>query len=242
MMRAAACFVLLTKGILLAQSSPVQQFEVASIKPTPPDRWNGPSGGRSGQGKYTMYNRTLKTYILRAYFIGPNQLSGGPDWLDQDRYDIDAKAGQPVDDDAVIMVMLRNLLAERCKLVLHHENRPIEAYILEVARNGPKLEKALASDSDATTNGGHGTIEARVISMERFAEVLSRQMDLPVVNRTGLGGKFNVTLKWSPESDQAPDRGPSIFTAIQQLGLRLEARKIPIDVLVIDHVERPSPN
>ena len=241
MMRAAA-IVFLTTGILGAQSSPVPRFDVASIKPTPPDRWNGPSGGNSSNGRYAMYNRTLKTYILRAYFLGPNQLTGGPDWLDADRYDIDAKAGSPNDDDGVMMQMLRTLLAERCKLALHHENKPIVAYILEVARKGPRLEKAVDGSSGAVTNSGHGTIDAKLISMNRFAEVLSRQMDLPVVDQTHLVGNFNVSLKWSPESDQAPDRGPSIFTAIQQLGLRLQARKIPIDVLVIDHVERPSEN
>ncbi|MES1262251.1 MAG: TIGR03435 family protein [Acidobacteriota bacterium] len=164
------------------------------------------------------------------------------------RFDIEARAGQPIDDDSALMAMLRTLLAERFHLVAHRESKPIAAYVLTVARNGPRLEKAL--DGEATTNSGHGSIDARVITMQRFAEVLSRQMDFPVVDQTRLEGAFNVNLKWSPESDRpvkpgelpALDTGPSVFTAIQQLGLRLQARKTPVDVLVIDHAEMPSEN
>ena len=145
-----------------------------------------------------MHNRTLKTYIMRAYFVGPNQIVGGPPWLDSDRFDINAKADQPIDDDEALMAMLRTLLAQRCKLVIHHEDKPTNVYVLEVAKSGPKLETAESRDSNSTTNSGHGRIEARVISMKRFAEVLSRQMDLPVVDRTGLDGSFNLKLKWSP--------------------------------------------
>ena len=87
---------------------------------------------------------------------------------------------------------LRTLLAERCKLEIHHESKPIEAYVPEVAKSRPKLEKAVDSASSATTNSGHGSIDARVISMKRFAEVLSRQTDLPVVDQTGLEGEFSI--------------------------------------------------
>jgi uncharacterized protein (TIGR03435 family) len=248
--RAAASVVFLLLGTLYTQPVPAPRFEVASIKSTPPDQWNGSSGGNAGKGKYMMHNRTLKTYIMRAYFVGPNQIVGGPPWLDSDRFDINAKADQPIDDDEALMAMLRTLLAQRCKLAIHHESKPIEAYALEVAKSGPMLEKAVDSPASATTDSGHGRIDARVISMKRFAEVLSRQMDLPVVDQTGLEGEFNLRLKWSPESDQPvkPGQLPSIdsrlsvFTAIQQLGLRLQARKTPVDVLVIDHVEMPSEN
>jgi len=139
----------------------------------------------------------------------------------------------------------------RFKLTIHRESKPIEAYVLEVAKREPKLEKAVDSPSSAATNSGHGSIDARVITMKRFAEVLSRQMDLPVVDQTGLEGAFNLKLKWSCESDQpvkpgelpSMDSGPSVHTAIQdQLGLRLHAQKVPIEVLVVDHIEKPSEN
>jgi uncharacterized protein (TIGR03435 family) len=121
--------------------------------------------------------------------------------------------------------------------------------VLEVAKNGPKLEKAEGGES--TTNSGRGLLDARNTTMDRFAEVLSRQMDLPVVNRTGLEGVFNLKLEWTPESakqikpgaDGAAMEGPSIFTAIQQqLGLRLRSQKTPVEILVIDHAEKPSEN
>jgi uncharacterized protein (TIGR03435 family) len=250
LIRTIASVVLLTIPNLYAQPVPPPRFEVASIKPTPPELQDGHSGGHSSNGKYDMHNRTLKTYIMRAYYVGPNQISGGPSWLDSDRFDINAKSEEETDGDEVLMAMLRTLLADRCKLAIHVESKPIEAYVLEVAKNGPKLEKAKDPTASATTNSGHGTIDARVISMKRFAEVLSRQMDLPVVDQTGLEGVFNIKLSWSPETDQpvkagqlpAMDTGPSIFTAIQQLGLRLHSRKTPVDVLVIDHVEKPSAN
>jgi uncharacterized protein (TIGR03435 family) len=197
-----------------------------------------------------MHNRTLKTYIERAFYIGPNQVAGGPKWLDEDRFDIDAKAGQPTDNDEELMVMLRALLAERFKLAFHRQTKPVEAYVLEVARGGPKLERASEPLSSSTTNGGQGSIDARVITMKRFAEVLSRQMDLPVIDATGVGGAFNLKLKWSREADRPlkpgeqrlADDGPSVFTAIQELGLRLQARKVPVEVIVIDHAEMPSEN
>jgi uncharacterized protein (TIGR03435 family) len=116
------------------------------------------------------------------------------------------------------------------------------AYVLETAKNGPKLEKA--KDEEGTTNSGRGRLDARNSTMVHLAEVLSRQMDLPVVNRTGLEGGFNLKLEWTPESAKpSPDAGPSIFTALQeQLGLRLRTQKVPVEVFVIDHAERPVAN
>jgi uncharacterized protein (TIGR03435 family) len=122
--------------------------------------------------------------------------------------------------------------------------------VLDVAKNGPKLEKA--EETESSTNSSRGLIDAKTITMDRFAEVLSRQMDLPVVNQTRLEGSFNLKLEWSTESgrpvrdgtgDVAMETEVSIFTAIQQeLGLRLRARKTPVEVIVIDHAEKPSEN
>jgi uncharacterized protein (TIGR03435 family) len=184
---------------------------------------------------------------MGAYAVGPNQIIGGPDWLDSDRFEITAKAEEPV-GDGILMTMLRSLLVERFKLALHREMKPTDAYVLEVRNNGAKLERG--DGKGAATNNGRGHIVATNASMNRFAEILSRQMDRPVVNQTGLQGVFNLTLQWSPDSARpanpqngAATEGPSIFTAIQeQLGLRLRAQKVPVDVLVIDHAERPDAN
>lgn len=250
MIRGLASLVVCFSGAIYGQSTATQRFEVASVKPAAADqRNNGNSGSKSGTGRLTMTNVTLKRCIMGAYGLGPNQILGGPDWLDSDRYEIVAKADRPV-GDGMLMTMLQTLLAERFKLAMHRETRPIQAYGLEVAKNGPKLEKA--PDAESTTRNGRGLIDARTISMTRFAEVLSRQMDAPVVDRTGLEGAFNLKLEWTPESDKplkpgtdaaAVDSGLSIFTAIQQqLGLRLRPQKVPVEMIVIDHAERPSEN
>jgi len=192
-------------------------------------------------------NVTLKRCIMGAYAVGTNQVSGGRDWLDSDRFEITAEAEQPVGDHD-LMVMLQTLLAERFKLVLHREAKSIESYVLEVGKDGPKLESGNGGVSK--TDNGRGDICAINATMDRLAEILSRQTDLPVINHTGLDGVFNVRLQWIPENakpTRAPDtistEGPSIFTAVQeQLGLRLRAGKASVNVLVIDHAERPTEN
>jgi uncharacterized protein (TIGR03435 family) len=249
MIRGVAGLAVCVSGALYGQPATAPRFEVASVKPTAVDQLNGNSGGKSGNGRLTMTNVTLKRCIIGAYGVGPNQIQGGPDWLDSDRYEIVAKADQPV-GDGILMTMLQTLLAERFKLAIHRETRQIQAFVLEVAKNGPKLESA--GDAESTTRNGRGLIDARAIAMTRFAAVLARQMDAPVVDRTGLEGKFNLKLEWSPESDKplkpgtdaaAMDSGLSIFTAIQQqLGLRLRPQKVPVEIIVIDHAERPSEN
>ncbi|MGD0049892.1 MAG: TIGR03435 family protein [Bryobacteraceae bacterium] len=249
MTRATAILVLFGFGAVYGQSPAAGRFEVASVKPSKPDQFTESSGIKTGKGRLTASNVTLKRCVMGAFGLGPNQIAGGPTWLDSDRYEIIAKADQPV-GDAALMTMLRALLIERFKLAIHRETRTIEAFVLDVAKNGPKLEKA--EETESSTNSSRGLIDAKTITMDRFAEVLSRQMDLPVVNQTRLEGSFNLKLEWSTESgrpvrdgtgDVAMETEVSIFTAIQQeLGLRLRARKTPVEVIVIDHAEKPSEN
>jgi uncharacterized protein (TIGR03435 family) len=244
MIRAITSLVICISA-LYGQAAVGPQFEVASIKPSSADPRS--SGINTGNGRLTASNVTLKRCIMGAYAVGPNQVLGGPDWLDSDRFEIAAKAEQPVGDH-LLMTILQTLLAERFKLVLHRDTKPVQAYVLGVGKNGPKLEKG--DGQGAKTDNGRGNLVVTNATMDRFAEILSRQMDLPVVNQTGLEGVFNVKLKWTPENArpaapaEAPaTEGPSIFTAIQeQLGLRLHAQKVPIEVLVIDHAEKPSAN
>jgi uncharacterized protein (TIGR03435 family) len=231
--------------ITAAQNQPLA-FEVASIKPSKANA-NGSSGINSRNGRIDASNVTLKRCIMGAYEVGPNQIIGGPDWLDSERFEITAKAEEPV-GVSVLNKMLQTLLTDRFKLVLHRETKQIDAYILESRNEAARIEKG--DGKGATTNNGRGNIVAMNATMDRFAEILSRQMDRPVVNHTGYEGVFNLTLKWTPESTGTakPDNGaaiegPSIFTAIQeQLGLRLRAQKVAVDVIVIDHAEKPSEN
>jgi uncharacterized protein (TIGR03435 family) len=220
-------------GALCAQ----QRFEIASVKPSKAEP--GHSGFDFDTGRVAGQNVSLKACIMGAYEVGPNQITGGPDWLESDRFEILAKADGPARTPA-LREMLRTLLGERFKLALRTESRPMQAYVLEVAKNGPRLEKSEGNGS--STENKRGDINAGNITMDRLAHVLSRQMDLPVVNHTGLDGAFNLRLQWSPEYARNGE-GTSIFAAIQeQLGLRLRSEKTPVEVLVIDHAERPAEN
>ncbi len=203
----------------------------------------------------------MKRCIIGAYGIGPQQVSGGPEWLDSDRFEILAKADPPIDDDAALMVMLRSLLVERFKLAVHTETRTVSALLLEIAKSGPKLEKANAgaiqaksaspsageSSTNTSSNNTSTTIDARNTDMDSLARLLSRRTDLPVLNHTGLAGIFNFKLQWAPDRNKSAEvaapEGPSLYTAIQeQLGLRLRSQKAPVEILMIDRVEKPSGN
>ena len=224
-----ACLALLAAGIACAQP----RFDVASIRPGRPDQPK--SGVTTGKGQLRIENETLKRCLMGAYSVGPNQILGGPPWVETDLFVIHAQAEDPIDDDAVIMVMLQNLLKDRFRLEAHRESRTIRAYVLESGK-APKLQKSAGGESN--TNWGRTRIDAKATTMDHVAEVLSRQLDFPVVNQTGIEGVFDVKLEWSNA-----EAGPSIFTAIQeQLGLRLTSRKAPVNIIVIDHVEKPTEN
>jgi len=247
MARDVVSLTLLICGMACAQTEAVPRFEVASVKPAGAGR---PGGGLvTGNGRLTVASETLKRCIMGAYGLGPQQITGGPPWLDSDRFEIVAKAEHPVDDDAALMEMLQTLLAERFNLSVHRETRTLSALVLEVARNGPKMEKSEEGPSSTKATSGV-SVDARSITMKRFAEVLARQTGLLVIDGTGLKGSFNLKVLWRPESprptvtgvDDAMER-PTLFDALQQqLGLQLESRKMPIEILVIDHAERPSEN
>jgi uncharacterized protein (TIGR03435 family) len=252
---AAACSAaLLHRRTAFAQTATTPavappEFEVATIKPSNFDPSNYTSGIKTGYGRLDGQNVTLRRCIMGAYGVGPHQVVGGPDWIDSQRFDIQAKADQPIDDDAILNQMLQSLLADRFKLTLHLEARATSAYVLEVDKKGQKLEVSQGGESVTNTSTGRGgrvSMEIRNTDMDMFAKVLSRAMDLPVVNETGLTGLFNFTLHWTPDNMQPSAQTAddvSIFTGIQeQLGLRLRAAKAPIEVLVIDHAEMPTPN
>jgi uncharacterized protein (TIGR03435 family) len=189
---------------------------------------------------------TLKRAISGAHEIGLDRVLGGPAWTESDRFQITGKADQPVGQD-VLDEMLKTLLAERFRLKLHSENRSGETLILEVAKNGPKFQPA--GDAKTSINNGHGVLEAPSISMRIFTEILSRDLNLPVVDRTGLKGAFKFTVRWNADrprtapDDPAGDLKWEISTAIaDQLGLTLKSQRMPVEMLVIDHAEKPSDN
>jgi bla regulator protein BlaR1 len=210
-------------------------FEVASVRPN--KSGTNSSWWRDRPATVTTTNVSLKALIRTAYDVRAYQISG-PDWLNSARYDIAAKAPGPATKDQ-IRQMLRTLLADRFGLTLHREEKVFPVYELVAAKNGPKLQ-AVQNDGYNSMNSRKGTINGEKVSMARLAESLSGVVDRPVLDKTGLAGVFNFTLQWSPDDTD----GPSIYTALnEQLGLKLISRKDPIEILVIDRVNRtPTEN
>jgi uncharacterized protein (TIGR03435 family) len=241
-MRAIALLAICGFAAAYAQSA-APRFDVAVIRPSQASAGSS-SGIYTGHGKVRAQNVTLKRCIIGAYGVGPNQVFGGPGWLDSDRFEIDAKIDRDVNDDRVLNEMLQVLMADRFQLALHRETRTLPVYVLEVAKNGPKLDKSGGGESSTNgSTGDHGAVYAFTnATIDHFAQVLARVLTAPVVNRTGLAGAFSFKLEWAPENTKSAG-GASIFTAIQeQLGLRLRAEKTPVEVLVIDRAEKPSEN
>ncbi len=185
----------------------------------------------------------MSSCIKWAYQMKDYQISG-PAWLSEERYDITAKAADPTGTQQ-LRQMLQTLLANRLQLRIHRETKDLPVYALVVTKSGPKLHKA-EPDSNTYMRGENGSFAFRGTSMPQFAEDLStlRQVDRPVLDRTGIPGVFDFNLKFGESNDElkralVAGDGPSIFTLIQeQLGLKLEARKGPVEMLVIVHVVR----
>jgi uncharacterized protein (TIGR03435 family) len=252
--------VLAFVGVLTAQQRP--EFEVATVKLSPPVGPGVPLNinlGSVNYGRVTLANVTLTECIQFAYGIVSDAQIAGPDWIKSRdvRFDIVAKteAGTPRDQ---IQLMMQSLLADRLKLTLHHEARPLPFLALVVAKNGQKLLPAKEGVEPPSQLPGH--LSHPRMSMALLATLLSRFERQLVIDMTGLTGAFKVELQWTPDfvrnratqdgpapllNGQPVDpNGPSLYTALQeQLGLRLESRRGPVDVLVVDHAERvPADN
>ena len=195
-----------------------------------------------------MENVSLKSWIERAYNLKDYSLSG-PDWLDSECFDVIAKppAGTPPEQ---FNSMLQTLLVERFKLAFHRESKVLPAYALLVDKQGAKIQPVEAGGPTGTTSG-RGLLGGTKLSMTGFADLLSSKTDHPVQDLTGLEGVFTFKLTWTEDSRPAVPgepaesvTGPSLFVALQeQLGLKLEGRKLPVQILAVDHIERvPTEN
>jgi len=238
-------------GLVCVAGLSQQSFEVASIKLSA-EATPGSSGIFESPGRISAQNVTLKRCLRGAYNMPESQIAGGPKWVGEDRYFIEAKAATPAGDHD-LMLMLRTLLAERFKLVVHREQRTIAGYKLVAGKNG--LKAKVSTSGRSSGNARRGRIDAEGYTMGQFALKLSEALHLTVADMTGISGKYDFKLEWTPDDMQAKapsddqrlvstsDNGPSIFAALQeQLGLKLESSKVPAEVLVIDSVERPSAN
>ncbi|MBV9745664.1 MAG: TIGR03435 family protein [Acidobacteriia bacterium] len=245
-----------------ADSSFRPAFEVASVKPDPGGTLSvgkPPGGGFWARGIWT------KLLIGLAYDVKEFQILAGPSWISHELYSIDAKRGdnprgailsppqlikQRIEDEEWHL-RIQSLLADRFQLRIHRETKEQPVYSLVVGKNGPKFRESRFSEADFRKGAVPGLtmrpyeLIGNSVAIRFLADELSRRLDRNVIDRTGLNEEYNFDLRWVQDmvdGHSVPD-GPSIFTAVQeQLGLKLESGKAPVDAITIDHIEKPSPN
>ena len=253
------------RWIAFAQERPA--FEVASIKPGDPDNQQQSFLIQPG-GRLVTTNVPLEMLIGFAYDVRNHQISGVPKSFDSARFTIEAKGGANARADAETKgppsveavtryrLMLQSLLAERFNLALHKETREEPIYELIVDKGGTKMKTSTdtAKGSPQGLRGGRGQITGMAAPMPLLANFFAQQLGRSVIDKTGLDGKYDFTLKWMPDplaagGSSGPDAipfdpaAPSLTIAVQeQLGLKLQSTRGPVDILVIDHVEKPSEN
>ena len=258
------CFRL---GLARAQSSAPPVFDVASIKPNITGCC--PSFGFSQRGTVDT-DVSLRKLIALAYRLQDFEVYGGPRWVDADHFDVEGITKDTKASPDRARLMLQSLLAERFRLKVHRETRQLPVYALVIDKRGPKI-KLSADQISPTVNGpsqpgagpnhgafkfGAGSMIGNAVGLSLLAGLLSQHLDRRVIDRTGLEGRFDIQLRWTPGQGEAPFdpggnlvpavadfSGSSIFTAIQeQLGLKLESKRGPVEVTVIDQAEKPSEN
>ena len=230
--------------LLAFQSQPV--FDAASIKPntTAPRGRDIPGGGslRFTPGRVAGTRVTARRIILDAYHLTEYQLSGGPSWIENDRFDLEGKAATPADRDQ-LRQMLQPLLAERFKVAVRHETKEMPVYALVPAKNGAKLHELKPGDpmpapsNDHPGRSGSTSHMFDMETMQQFADSLSRNpsIDRPVLNKTGLQGTYLISIGWDADEDYKA-------AVEEQLGLKFESQKASMDTLVIEHIEKPDAN
>lgn len=239
-----AALILASLSTLRGQSTP-QAFDVASIRPDHTEDRVSSSQNTSPGGRFVAINVSPKQLLERAFDVVAAQVEG-PEWLDADRYDLTAKAdtSKEIAPDE-LRPMLRKLLIDRFALRYHTETKSLPVYSLGVMRTGIKFSANTGERgpmTDFRNQSGKLTIIANKQSMTQVAVLLGRRLDRKVLDNTGLKGEYDLRLEWAAD-ETADSSMPSIFTAVQeQLGLKLESTKGPVEVIVIDHVERPSEN
>jgi len=233
-------------------------FEVATIKPSGPEE-RGPRF-EFQRRRFSVIHTSLNDLIRFSYGLQQRQIAGAPDWVTAENYDISAEPdGEGEPSIKQWQSMVKKLMADRFQLKLHYEKRELTVYVLTVARTGAKM---IRSQSDPASPPGlgfgpPGNFGATNATMADFAEALGQgALDRPVVDQTGLAGRFDFRLTWTPDEahfgavggskpspTESADAPPDLFTAIQEgLGLKLLSTKAPVDVIVIDHAEKPSAN
>jgi len=253
-------WIALLASVAFSQSSNNPSvFDSADVHVSLPSTNPTMRGGALRGGRFEVRTATMVDLISTAYSMEPDKILGGPSWLDWDRFDVFAKAPQSTTQEN-LNLMLQNLLADRFKLVVHKDIKSMPAFALTVGKGKPKMKQTSGSDQSACQevpqNPAPGTVPYLAVSchgvtMSAFAGVLSdwgggTYLSDPVVDQTGLGGTWDFELKWTARNRlaQAGADGISLLDAIdKQLGLKLEAKKAPLPVLIVDSVnQKPTPN
>ena len=239
LLMAALCYPALSQ-------SPSLVFEAADVKINNSGEARMAVDFQPG-GRFSARNVPMRILIALAYHVRPDMVSGGPTWVSSARYDIVAKGAQTA-SSAELRRMMQSLLAERFKLVVHDEPKLMTAYALMLGNRGPKMQKsesALTTEQRCVPDSGvegQKHFVCRHMSMGVLADTLQeialRDIDVPVVDQTGLTGNFDFQLDWSPAVEN-PGPGPTLFEAIEnQLGLKMQRTRAPLPAIVIDSVER----
>jgi bla regulator protein BlaR1 len=252
-----------TQGRGQSENTTRLQFDVSSVK----RNISGSQGTyfQANGGRFNAENWSVRILLRWSYRVQDFEIAEGPYGIDADHYDIEAKAGINANLQEM-RSMVQGLLQDRFKLVLHHATKELPVYVLTVAKGGPKLKAGDCITLDPNTlpapgqrqsaycgfsSSGNNNIQGTSIPMTILADYLGLVLKRKVIDKTGSVGKFDVSLRWTPDGvstgnpavPATDNGGPSIFTALQeQVGLRLDSTKGPVEVLVIDHLEKPSEN
>ena len=244
------------------------QFEVASIKPNNSGSSSSRSSTDGTSGYFRATNATLRSLILSGYRLFDFQLVGGPDWITTARFDIEAKVDRaalplpktPIGEPDPMSLMLQSLLEERFQLKTHRETREQPVFTLTVTKSGTRLTRTVegrpgpgglsAGSSRSSTTAAGTEMSGSGMTISRLANMLSGPAGRPIIDKTNLSETYDFVLKFAPVQNLttagdpgADTSGPSLFTALEeQLGLKLESSKGPVEVLVIDSLSKPSEN
>jgi len=239
-----------TQGVKPMATDAHPAFEVATIKPSNPD--DGSRGFHTSGKNIFIENETMNDLISFAYGVQVKQIVDAPSWFGSERFDVKGFAdveGEP--SVTQYREMVRKLLADRFRLQFQRQKREMACFLLTVAKGGPKMEASKSApdaEQDQTGNMNEGHVWWRFTnnSMPEFAQFLQMAvLDRPVVDQTGLKGKFDFMLEWTADAQATtdPSAAPGFLTAVQeQAGLKVEPSKGEVDVLAITHVEQPSAN
>jgi len=225
-------------SILVASVAAAQPaFEVTSVKPSEPGQPG--MGTRNDPGMLILNNATLRFAIRFAFSIQDFQFAGAPKWVDADHFEIEGKCAEGV-TFAQKLVMLQTLLADRFQLKFHRETREVPGYVLVPAKSGLKLSKTKTPDGPSGASWGGTRVAGTNQTTAGLASMLSTHLERPLIDEAGYKDRFDFRLDWTSTPEEP---APSLFSIIQeQLGLRLEARRVPVEMFVIDHAEKPAAN